>query len=196
MLLSQIHSLVSRGGVYYSIYDKINAPADFIKEIRTHDTMIIVLYFDDSVIDLMGEILGIECRLSKYDCMLPFKCYAGDMFDQFNARQIQTIILATLETEMDIEYLQKSGVILHHFPVHMPERELIYPSWLDYRWRLSAGMISGSFVKNMQPINLIKNYYGEKFGFYFAWLVHYTGWLIPAAIVGTVFGIYMIVEAV
>ena len=48
--------------------------------------MIVVLYFDDSVIDLMGEILGIECRLSKYDCMMPFKCYAGDMFDQFNAR--------------------------------------------------------------------------------------------------------------
>ena len=28
----------------------------------------VVLYFDDSVIDLMGEILNVECRLSKYDC--------------------------------------------------------------------------------------------------------------------------------
>ena len=43
--------------------------------------MMIVLYFDDAVIDLMGEILEIECRLSKYDCKLPFKCYAADWFD-------------------------------------------------------------------------------------------------------------------
>ena len=51
---------------------------------------------------------------------------------------------------MDIEYLQKSGVILKHFPVHMPERELIYSSWLDYRWRLSGGMIIGTgFIRNM-----------------------------------------------
>ena len=87
---------MARGGVYYSIYDQINTQDDFNKTTRTHDTMMVVLYFDDSVIDLMGEILGIECRLSKYDCMLPFKCYAGDMFDQFNARQIQTIVLTTL----------------------------------------------------------------------------------------------------
>lgn len=43
--------------------------------------MIVVLYFDDSVIDLMGEILEVECRLSKFDCSVPYKCYAGDMFD-------------------------------------------------------------------------------------------------------------------
>ena len=34
--------------------------------------MMVVLYFDDSVIDLMAEILQIECRVSKYDCKLPF----------------------------------------------------------------------------------------------------------------------------
>ena len=43
--------------------------------------MIIVLYFDDTVIDLMGEILEVECRLSKYDVAQPFKCYAADKFD-------------------------------------------------------------------------------------------------------------------
>jgi len=30
--------------------------------------MIVVIYFDDSVIDLMGEILAIECRMSKFNC--------------------------------------------------------------------------------------------------------------------------------
>mmetsp|Transcript_4213 Transcript_4213/g.5237 ORF Transcript_4213/g.5237 Transcript_4213/m.5237 type:complete len:88 (-) Transcript_4213:2273-2536(-) len=64
LFLSQLRSLVSRGGVYYSIYDKIETPEDFNKMTRSMDTMMVVLYFDDSVIDLMGEILNIECRLS------------------------------------------------------------------------------------------------------------------------------------
>ena len=96
LLLAQLNSLVSRGGVYYAVYDKIEVPDDFIKTTRDQDTMIIVLFFDDSVIDLMGEILDVECRLSKYDCALPYKCYASDMFDSFNARATQTIVLETL----------------------------------------------------------------------------------------------------
>ena len=83
VLRLELDSLVSRGGVYYSIFDKIEAPEDFNKSHteRGTDTMMVVLYFDDSVIDLMGEILNVECRLSKYDCQQPFKCYASDMFD-------------------------------------------------------------------------------------------------------------------
>ena len=53
----ELDSLVSRGGVYYSIYDKVSKPDDFMKENRTSDLMMVVLYFDDSVVDLMAEIL-------------------------------------------------------------------------------------------------------------------------------------------
>lgn len=97
---------------------------------------------------------------------------------------------------MDIDYLQKSGVITQHFPVHMPERSMILQSWDEYKWRLSRGMLLNGFLDNLQPLNFIKEYYGEKFGFYFAWLVHYTGWLIPVAIIGLCFGIAMIIDAV
>ena len=90
----------------------------------------------------------------------------------------------------------KSGVIKQHFPVHMPERSLIYKSWVEYKWRLSKGMLLTGFLDNMQPLNFIKDYYGEKFGFYFAWLIHYTGWLIPVAFIGFVFGIVMIIDSV
>ncbi len=81
LLRLELESLVERGGIYYSIFDKIDEPADFEKTKRGSDTMMVVLYFDDSVIDLMAEILEIECRVSKYDCQLPFKCYAADLFD-------------------------------------------------------------------------------------------------------------------
>lgn len=38
----------------------------------------------------------------------------------------------------------------------------------------------------MQPLNFIREYYGAKFGFYFAWLIHYTGMLIIPSIVGII----------
>ena len=72
-------------------------------------------------------------------------------------------MLNTLEQEMDIDYLIKSGVILNHFTLHTEDRHFIYSSWLEYRWRLSWGMFTGhNFLKSMQPLNFLKDYYGEK----------------------------------
>jgi hypothetical protein len=48
----------------------------------------------------------------------------------------------------------------------------------------------------MQPLNFIADYYGEKFGFYFAWLVNYTAWLIPLALIGVIFFVFQILIAV
>ena len=59
-------------------------------------------------------------------------------------------------------------------------------SWNKYGLKLAYGMLVGSFWDNMQPINFIADYYGEEFGFYFAWLVHYTGQLIFPALFGLV----------
>uniref|UniRef100_A0A665V487 Anoctamin n=1 Tax=Echeneis naucrates TaxID=173247 RepID=A0A665V487_ECHNA len=41
-----------------------------------------------------------------------------------------------------------------------------------------------------QPLNLIRKYYGEKIGIYFAWLGFYTEMLLFAAVVGTICFIY------
>jgi len=41
-----------------------------------------------------------------------------------------------------------------------------------------------------QPIDHIKEYFGVKFGLYFAWLGFYTQMLIPAALIGLICFIY------
>ena len=46
----------------------------------------------------------------------------------------------------------------------------------------------------MQPINIIKDYYGEKVAFYYAWLMHYTGFLIPLSIFGVIFFVIVAVR--
>ncbi|XP_075994304.1 anoctamin-1a isoform X2 [Genypterus blacodes] len=59
------------------------------------------------------------------------------------------------------------------------DRKLLYEEWASY-----------SVFYKYQPIGLIRKYFGEKIGLYFAWLGVYTQMLIPAAIVGVIVFLY------
>nr|XP_049573376.1 anoctamin-1a isoform X12 [Syngnathus scovelli] len=60
-----------------------------------------------------------------------------------------------------------------------PYRQTLYEEWASY-----------SVFYKYQPIGLIRKYFGEKVGLYFAWLGVYTQMLIPAAIVGVIVFLY------
>ncbi|KAK3580685.1 hypothetical protein CHS0354_017968 [Potamilus streckersoni] len=64
-------------------------------------------------------------------------------------------------------------------PGKMNDRQLLYENWA--RW--------GRWYK-YQPLDHIRDYFGEKIGIYFAWLGYYTTMLIPAAIMGLICFIY------
>uniref|UniRef100_A0A6Q2X7I7 Anoctamin n=1 Tax=Esox lucius TaxID=8010 RepID=A0A6Q2X7I7_ESOLU len=68
-----------------------------------------------------------------------------------------------------ITTLIAKGVYDSAFPLH----DLLHDEWARY----------GAFYK-YQPVDLIRKYFGEKIGLYFAWLGLYTQLLIPASIVG------------
>ncbi|XP_040039244.2 anoctamin-7 [Gasterosteus aculeatus] len=60
-------------------------------------------------------------------------------------------------------------------PQSLVLREILYSYWATWSsWR------------HYQPLDHIREYFGEKIALYFAWLGFYTGWLLPASLVGTV----------
>ncbi|XP_061405119.1 anoctamin-1-like isoform X2 [Lethenteron reissneri] len=81
--------------------------------------------------------------------------------------------------------LLASGVYSAAYPLHDGDydvttgpgndRKVLYEEWASY----------GVFYK-YQPIDLIRKYFGEKIGLYFAWLGVYTALLIPVSALGVV----------
>uniref|UniRef100_A0A8C4EEJ5 Anoctamin n=1 Tax=Dicentrarchus labrax TaxID=13489 RepID=A0A8C4EEJ5_DICLA len=57
--------------------------------------------------------------------------------------------------------------------------DLLYEEWANY-----------SVFYKYQPIGLVRKYFGEKIGLYFAWLGLYTQMLIPASLVGVIVFLY------
>ncbi|XP_041442194.1 anoctamin-4 isoform X3 [Xenopus laevis] len=67
-------------------------------------------------------------------------------------------------------YRSKNSIKTHGAENH---RHLLFECWASW----------GVWFK-YQPLDLVRRYFGEKIGLYFAWLGWYTGMLFPAAIVG------------
>nr|BAK22386.1 anoctamin [Xenopus laevis] len=89
---------------------------------------------------------------------------------------------------MGITSLLANGVYSAAYPLHdgdydseaeANDRKLLCDEWASY----------SAFYK-FQPIDLVRKYFGEKIGLYFAWLGVYTQMLIPASVVGIIVFLY------
>ncbi|XP_041445030.1 anoctamin 1, calcium activated chloride channel L homeolog isoform X3 [Xenopus laevis] len=89
---------------------------------------------------------------------------------------------------MGITSLLANGVYSAAYPLHdgdydseaeANDRKLLSDEWASY----------SAFYK-YQPIDLVRKYFGEKIGLYFAWLGVYTQMLIPASVVGIIVFLY------
>nr|XP_015810445.2 anoctamin-2b isoform X1 [Nothobranchius furzeri] len=98
----------------------------------------------------------------------------------------RTVCVRTCQT-IGISTLIAKGVYDAAFPLHdgdykvvgnleeRNDRQVLHEEWARY----------SAFFK-YQPIDLVRKYFGEKVGLYFAWLGVYTQLLIPASIVGII----------
>ncbi|NWX46080.1 ANO7 protein, partial [Steatornis caripensis] len=120
-------------------------------------------------------------------------------FSTTQRHQILYEILATTqygpsrEREVGVDQLLRDKVFTAAFPLHearpqdpqgraplpaphyqpLSQRQVLFQYWASW----------GKWSK-YQPLGHIREYFGEKVAFYFAWLGFYTGWLLPAAVVG------------
>uniref|UniRef100_A0A3Q2QF19 Anoctamin n=1 Tax=Fundulus heteroclitus TaxID=8078 RepID=A0A3Q2QF19_FUNHE len=95
----------------------------------------------------------------------------------------RTVCVRTCQT-IGISTLIAKGAYDSAFPLHdvsvsrespMMQQFVLFEEWARY----------SAFYK-YQPIDLVRKYFGEKIGLYFAWLGVYTQLLIPASIVGII----------
>ncbi|XP_048470847.1 anoctamin-7 [Rhincodon typus] len=92
-------------------------------------------------------------------------------------------------TQIGIDRLLNENIFASAFPLHegpyeLPEYE-VPPESLNPRQSLYKYWARWSQWYRYQPLDHIREYFGEKIAIYFAWLGFYTTWLLPAAIVGT-----------
>ncbi|XP_077449412.1 anoctamin-2b isoform X2 [Stigmatopora argus] len=94
------------------------------------------------------------------------------------ARTCQTIGITTLIAK---------GVYDAAFPLHDGDYDAIgHPEDRNDRQVLHEEWARYSAFYKYQPIDLVRKYFGEKIGLYFAWLGVYTQLLVPASIVGII----------
>jgi len=90
---------------------------------------------------------------------------------------------------MDFEYLRLSGIVESHYPLHNGDLiDRIQKSYEKYKYKLMFGMLTGGYDKYMEPINMIKNYYGEKYAYQIVFHIHYMAWLMIPSLLSLVTG--------
>ncbi|XP_067358638.1 anoctamin-1-like isoform X2 [Channa argus] len=121
--------------------------------------------------------------LSDKDCFFDSKTRSSIVFEILKRTKCKA------KYSMGITSLLGNGVYTAAYPLHdgdineegaePNDRKLLYEEWANY----------GVFYK-YQPIGLVRKYFGEKIGLYFAWLGLYTQMLIPASLVGVIVFLY------
>ena len=80
-------------------------------------------------------------------------------------------------------------MVYEHFIPHNSKKYEIIESLNKKTKTLIWSMItvfSDSFLDHMEPINLIADYFGEKYALYLTFMYHHLGWLIIPGVAGTI----------
>ncbi|XP_052616079.1 anoctamin-9 [Peromyscus californicus insignis] len=150
--------------------EKLESKGFQFKVIKDRKKVFFGIRADSGIFDLYRTLLmkpedpGPRAKLNNMNC-IPATT---------RIRIVSFVVNNKMKPGETFEDLVKDGVFETMFPLHEGEKDL-KKKWA--RWR-------NMFRK--QPIDDIRNYFGEKVALYFAWLGWYTYMLVPAALVGLI----------
>lgn len=110
ILKRDLESLISKGGVYYEVFDMANQ--------EKSEKQVVVIFIDDSMLDLMAETMKMKSRLAEYDCRIEFKTFMREKFERFTGREVQGLLNELLKRDLDLDTLIKSKVVLDILYLH------------------------------------------------------------------------------
>jgi hypothetical protein len=111
----------------------------------------------ESTLSLIGVPYFVKAPFNKH-MMYSFNCFDAD--EQLEAME------EYLKKEIDFEYLLGAGIIESNYPLHNGDViSNINESYNKYKYKLMFSMLTGNYNKYFEPINMIKNYYGEKYAY-------------------------------
>ncbi|XP_038125142.1 anoctamin-1a isoform X2 [Cyprinodon tularosa] len=183
---------------------KLKMPTKKVYEVKPSSNIVEkIRRFIHKVTDPLHPKVGPKRREDEKSLSLPFSREKQHLFDlsdrdQFFDTKTRSYIVSEVlkrikctrpNYSMGITSLLANGVYTSGYPLHdgdieganaePNDRKLLFEEWASY-----------SVFYKYQPIGLIRKYFGEKVGLYFAWLGVYTQMLIPAAIVGVIVFLY------
>eukprot|EP01119_Soliformovum_irregulare_P021006 TRINITY_DN688_c0_g1_i1.p1 TRINITY_DN688_c0_g1~~TRINITY_DN688_c0_g1_i1.p1 ORF type:complete len:694 (+),score=219.85 TRINITY_DN688_c0_g1_i1:123-2204(+) len=160
---------------------------------RDEDEIFLYLTTSDKVFEKYAEVLQIPKMLVK-GSEAPFRRKVKESFldyvpnrNYFTSYERSLVMLHLIQAPgsrggagIDIGRGIAKGWFNQCFPLHDPkEKGELFRLWVRRSYKLSLA----------QDLILVKKYYGEYITMYFAWLQHYTRWLVIPAIPGVILGI-------
>ncbi|RNA01596.1 anoctamin-7 [Brachionus plicatilis] len=109
---------------------------------------------------------------------------------EYSERHNEPSIFSIKENDSNfgIERLLAKGAFIDAYPLHKDHVKI--KAKISKKQFLYEYFIKSNKSSNLLPIFVIRDYFGEKVAFYFAWLNFYTSWLIFPSIVGFIVCLY------
>ncbi|CDW83357.1 anoctamin-like protein [Stylonychia lemnae] len=166
------------------------------------DLYYIALNLKQSKLESEAKSIKLKVKLADIDIKVEFEPNQKVKFEPFRTKDIQKIMISLIKKIINVDSLTDEKILIQILPMH----DFYGIHEIKQKWETSTKIwLQPSFIKQFyregiifeyRELSAIKNYFGEKAGFYYAWMSFYTSWLIIPSIFGFALTIYQIISNV